>query len=273
MNEEVKNSELFIFVDGARKNKVGEKEKVNAVHEYVKSISGFAKISYRFSNENMGLGNSIITGVSKIINKYGRAIVLEDDLVLSRNFLSFMNKGLDLYEKIPEVFSVCGYTNKIKIPKNYEADAYLCTRSSSWGWATWADRWNSVDWRLEDWDRHRKESNRFNHWGGSDCWKMLNDWHKGKNNSWAIRFCFAQFLQNKLSLFPTVSKVKNDGFDGQGTNCKKYSRFRCDFDETGENDFILPLQTEMDTDLWRSAMSYNTVAKRLWSKIMYMVYK
>lgn len=272
-NEEAKASDLFVFVDGARAGKAGEKEKVDAVQEYVKSIDGFKETSYRFSNENRGLGNSIIAGVSEIINRYGRAIVLEDDLVLSRNFLSFMNKGLDLYEKYPEVFSVCGYTNKVKTPRDYAADAYFCTRSSSWGWGTWADRWNSVDWKLEDWDGYKKESSRFNRWGGSDCWKMLNNWHDGRNKSWAIRFCFAQFLQNKLSVFPTISKVKNDGFDGQGTNCKRYSRFKCDFDETERKDFKLPLQIEMNKALWRSAISYNSVIKRLWSKIMYMIYR
>lgn len=272
-NEEAKDSELFVFVDGPRINKDCEAEKIKAVQDYVKTICGFKRIEYSFSNENKGLGHSIIAGVTEIINRYGKAIVLEDDLIVSSNFLFFMNLGLGVYEKEQRVFSICGYTNKVKVPKDYHQDVYFCTRCSSWGWGTWKDRWNTVDWQLNDWNAVRANRWKFNKWGGSDCYKMLRGWHDGKNQSWAIRFCYSQFLQDKHSLFPIISKVNNNGFDGQGTNCKKYSRFRCDFDETGKKDFIFPIQTEINTALWRSAMSYHTIAKRLWSKIMYMIYK
>lgn len=272
-NEEAKDSDMFVFVDGARPQKEGEDEKVEIVRNFVKSITGFRQVTYTFANENNGLGNSIIAGVSLVINQYGRAIVLEDDLVFSSNFLSFMNQGLNLCEDKKDVFSVCGYSNKIKVPKDYLCDAYFCTRSSSWGWATWADRWNSVDWELKDWDSYVKYKKSFNRWGGTDCWKMLNDWHNGRNKSWAIRFCFAQFLQDKLSLFPIVSKVTNEGFDGQGTNCKAWSRFKCDFDTSGTKEFDWPKKRNIDERLFQKAMKYHSLLTRLWSRIMYKLYK
>lgn len=271
-NEEAKDSELFVFVDGPRPHKLGEEEKVEAVRDYVRSIDGFKQVSYAFSEENKGLGASIIAGVTEIINKYGRVIVLEDDLVLARNFLSFMNQGLELYEKEQKVFSICGYTNKIEVPKGYRYDSYFCTRSSSWGWATWADRWNSVDWKLADWDSYICRVSAFNKWGGSDCWKMLNDWHNGKNQSWAIRFCFAQFLQDKLSLFPLISKVNNEGFDGEGTNCRKWSRFKFEFDKTRNKQFSFPSTVDLNPILYKSAMAYHGILIRIWSKIMYIIY-
>ena len=143
-NEEAKLSDLFVFVDGPRENRQGEKEKVKAVQEYVMTINGFKSTKHFFSEHNKGLGKSIIEGVTQIIGQYGKAIVLEDDLVFSTNFLAFMNEGLDRYENEKKVFSICGYTNKVKIPKDYPYDAYFCTRSSSWGWATWKDRWETV---------------------------------------------------------------------------------------------------------------------------------
>ncbi len=270
-NSEAKESIIYIFVDGARANKEGEAEKVLAVQNYVKTIAGFKKIHYLFSEQNKGLANSIISGVSDVINKYGRAIVLEDDLVFSSNFLAFMNAGLDKYENESKVFSICGYTNKVKILKGYDADAYFCTRSSSWGWATWADRWNSVDWELSDWEQYAKMGRAFNRWGGSDCFQMLKSVRFGNGQSWAIRFCFAQFLQDKLSLFPTVSKVKNDGFDGDGTNCKKWSRFKYEFDEIGYNKFSYPLPIKLNKNLYKSAMSYHNLLIRVWSRFMYII--
>lgn len=91
-----------------------------------------------------------------------------------------MNQGLKYYEKVNGVFSICGYNNKIKIPKDYKADAYIYNRSSSWGWATWKDRWDTIDWKLEPFDIYKSKARAFCCWAGSDAWKMLNDWHKGK---------------------------------------------------------------------------------------------
>lgn len=272
-NSEATDSELYVFVDGPRSDKVGEYDKVRAVQEYVKTITGFKSVTWKFAEVNKGLGASVIAGVSEVIDLHHRAIVLEDDLLFSENFLSFMNQGLSRYENEKIVFSICGYTNTVKRPKEYEADSYFCTRSSSWGWATWKDRWDSVDWELNNWDLLRVNRTAFNKWGGSDCWKMLNDWHDGKNKSWAIRFCFAQFLQDKLSLFPMVSKVKNDGFDGQGTNCKKWSRFRCKFDTAASKVFCFPANLVCNEEVCKSALSYHSMAKRILSKFMYLIYR
>ena len=270
-NEESLYSDLFVFVDGARAGKSGEKELVERVQNYVKQINGFKSVHCFFSEENKGLGPSVISGVNEIISRYGRVIVLEDDLIVSNNFLSFMNQGLAKYEKNEKIFSICGYSNRVKKPLNYSADSYFCVRSSSWGWATWADRWNSVDWELKNWNEYKKLKKTFNGWGGSDCFKMLNDWRIGKNKSWAIRFCFAQFLQDKVSLFPTISKVANDGFDGTGTNCKKYCRFKFDFDESSKTNFLFPEDSGINRQLYKSAMSYHSIPIRLWSKLMYML--
>lgn len=271
-NEEAKESELFVFVDGARRDKKGESEKVETVQTYVKSITGFKQVTYRFSEENKGLGDSIIAGVTEVINRYGKVIVLEDDLIFADNFLFFMNQGLDLYEKEQQVFSICGYSNKVKVPENYPYDTYFCTRSSSWGWATWADRWNSVDWELKDWEKYAKMRSAFNRWGGSDCFRMLRSVKEGWGDSWAIRFGFSQFLQDKLSLFPIVSKIKNDGFDGGGTNCKRWSRFKYVFDEIGNKKLKYPSEISLNKKLYRSAMSYHSVRMRLWSRIMYILH-
>lgn len=272
-NDEAINSDLYVFVDGARPNKPGEEEKVKAVQEYIKNIKGFKSLNYTFSEKNNGLGDSIIQGVSLVINQYGKAIVLEDDLVFSTNFLSFMNQGLEKYEKEKKVFSICGYSNKVKVPKGYKYDSYFCTRSSSWGWGTWADRWNSVDWQLADWNKYINNKKAFNKWGGTDCWKMLNDWKNGRNQSWAIRFCFAQFQQDKLSLFPITSKVKNNGFDGNGTNCKKWSHFKSYTDESNICKFNFPDQIIIEKGIFKSILFYRSFVIRIWSRFMYFIYK
>lgn len=272
MNTESRDSDLFVFVDGARPHKKEEGLLVKEVQDFVKTITGFKSLHYQFAEKNMGLAPSVITGVTEIINQYGKAIVVEDDLFVSKNFLAYMNKGLIMYKDNPQVFSICGYSSRVKRPNGYEYDAYFCTRSSSWGWATWKDRWDSVDWNLREWKNHKKNARNFNKWGGSDCWKMLNDWRNGRNSSWAIRFCYAQFLQDGLSLFPLVSKVGNEGFDGRGTHGKKWTRAKFDFDVTDNKDFKLPHKTTVNKNLYKQAMSYHSILIRIWSRIMYMVH-
>lgn len=271
-NEEAAESELYVYVDGPRYDKLDDNENVNSVRGYVKTISGFKSVHYHFAESNKGLASSVISGVSDVIEKYDKVIVVEDDLYVSKNFLSFMNQGLEQYEDVRNVFSVCGYSNVVNPPVNYDYDSYFCVRSSSWGWATWKNRWDSVDWTLEDWPAQKKNARRFNKWGGSDCWKMLNDWHKKRNSSWAIRFCYAQFLQNGISLFPLVSKVGNNGFDGRGANCKKWSRFKFEYDISNNKLFNFPNEYKINKSLYKQVMFYHSIPIRIWSKIMYLIH-
>lgn len=271
-NEEAKSSDLFVFVDGPREGKVGEKEKVKEVREYVKSITGFKSLHYTFSENNKGLADSIIRGVSEVINQYDRVIVLEDDLVLMPNFLNFLNQGLDYYENNQKVMSVCGHSCKVQTPADYPYDAYFFTRSSSWGWATWKDRWNLVDWELNNWDKVVANRKAFVNSEGSDVFKMLNDWKCGRNHSWAIRFCYAQFIQKKLSVIPNKSLVDNEGFGGDGTNCKRYSRFKFELDEREERlIFRLPKKASLHPSLYKQALWYHSIPLRIWSRIMYLI--
>lgn len=271
-NEEAQQSDLYVFVDGPRPQKKEDKKNVLAVQDYVKTIKGFKSCTYTFSESNNGLAKSIIYGVSSVINRYGKAIILEDDLDLTPNCLSYFNQALNHFQDNEKVFSICGYTNAIKKPNYYAENTYFCTRSSSWGWATWADRWNSVDWKLEDWEQFKTTGKAFNKWGGSDCWHMLKKWHEGKISSWAIRFCYAQFIQNKVSLFPIKSLIDNNGFDGNGTNCKNWSRFQFELDNSNNKDFSWPETTDINPVLYKEAMKYHSIWIRIYSRIMYAIY-
>lgn len=139
------------------------------------------------------------------------------------------------------------------------------------GMATWKDRWDTIDWKLEPFDIYKSKARVFRCWAGSDAWKMLNDWHKGKNNSWAIRFVFAQFLQNKKCVNPCYSLINNRGFDGQGTNCKSWSRFKFELESTGKKNFVWPTQLSINSCLFKRAMWYNSVFIRIYSRIMYLI--
>lgn len=263
-------TDLYIRIDGPKKE--ADAEKVKAVREVALATSGFHNVDVSWETNNRGLASSVIAGVECVLDNSGTVIVLEDDLVTHPGFLSFLNAGLERYRDVPEVFSICGYSNRVRRPSNYGYDAYFCPRSSSWGWATWRDRWQSVDWNPTP-ASLQKNAFAFNRWGGSDCAKMLRDWMEGKNSSWAIRFCYSQFLQGKVSLFPTESLVDpSGGFAGDGTHCKSYNRFRFNMAPSGRRSFRMPDEVEVIPSFRLDALHYHSLPLRAWTRFMNLFY-
>lgn len=219
-------SDLFVFVDGPKnaEDKVNQKK----VCDIVNNITGFKTIQINISDKNKGLANSVIDGVTEIINRFGKAIVLEDDLELSKDFLKFMNEALEYYNNNYNIFSISGYSLPIEIPKDYTKTIYLSYRAMSWGWATWKDRWNSVDWNIEDYNQYcnnRMLIDKFKR-AGDDLPKMLELQRKGKIDSWAVRWAYNQSMMNKYTVVPVETLVNNIGFDGSGTHCKTDIRYK-----------------------------------------------
>ncbi len=221
-NSLAKESELYIFSDAA-KNESG-REKVNAVRAFVCDKTwhnNFKKVTIIEAEQNKGLAKSIIAGVTKIIHEYQRVIVLEDDLVLSPYFLNYMNEALDFYEKEENIWSISGYSFPMKCMKEYPHDVFYSYRGCSWGWATWSDRWNLVDWDVKDYQALSRDPEwikKFNR-GGGDMFQMLTNQMEGRINSWAIRWCFTQSNLEKYTVYPKISYIGNEGCDGSGTNC------------------------------------------------------
>jgi hypothetical protein len=243
-------SDLFIFSDGW-KNEVS-RESVQCVRAFLTSIDGFKSVTIVERPENYGLAKSIITGATDILDKYGSVIVLEDDLVTSKNFLSYMNQSLEFYKENTKIWSISGFSFPIHYPKGYKFDTAFGVRASSWGWATWADRWQKVDWDVSDYEVFLKDKGaqkEFNV-GGSDLCKMLNYQMSGKINSWAIRFCYAQFRNEALDVYPKKSKVQNVGFSEAATNTRGMgSRFHSELDVTENTNFCFSEQLEVDSVL------------------------
>ena len=118
-NELAGRSDLFIFSDGPKDEQT--EKAVQKVREYIHTIDGFQTVTIREREENWGLANSIIDGVTQIVNEYGRVIVLEDDLMTSPFFLRYMNDALNLYECEEKVISIHGYIYPLseKLPSTF----------------------------------------------------------------------------------------------------------------------------------------------------------
>nr|MBD3620687.1 glycosyltransferase [Sunxiuqinia sp.] len=263
-------SELFIFSDGAKSAEV--EHKVAEVRKYLKTISGFKSVSIEESPINRGLASSIIAGVSRIVQQYGKVIVLEDDLITTPNFLNFLNQALDYYQDHPKIMSISGYSMDLPSLKDYEPDFYLGYRAASWGWGIWKDRWELVDWDMKSyrsfkWDFLRQV--QFMR-GGMDMpymlWKQMN----GRLDSWAIRLGYCQFEKDLLTVFPSKSKLKSIGFGSEATHTRSSQRFACKLDEELKTEFIFDPQPCLEPVLAKEFREKFSLKTRLSEKFKFV---
>ena len=260
-------SELFIYSDGPKK--VADEPVIAAIRNYLKTITGFKSVSITEAVTNKGLAASIISGVTEIINNYGKIIVMEDDLLTSKNFLVYMNRGLDYYAGNPKIFSVGAFSIPIKGLNNNSV--YYTRRADSCGWGTWQDRWGIIDWEVKDYPaliKNRSAQKAFNKMG-SDMTGLLTKQRKGKINSWAIRWCYHQFKYDLFSVHPAVSKIKNIGFASpDATHTKEsFNRFETylDINDATETNFNVPVKLEKK--IIRQFIRPYTIPRRIWYKI------
>ena len=212
-----KESDLYIYSDAAKES--SQQQAVNEVRQYLYNLQGFKSITLIERNENWGLARNIIDGVTTQVNRYGKVIVLEDDLIVAPYFLQFMNDALETYKDEPKVghIQACDFTQDSSLP-----ETFLIKWTGSWGWGTWKRAWKHFNpngkellQKLEE----QKLTHIFDFNGKYGFTRMLRRQIEGKNNSWAIRWNASLFLKDILSLNVGRSLVQNEGFDGSGTNC------------------------------------------------------
>lgn len=208
------DTDLYIFSDGPKST--ADKEAIISLRQYLKSITGFKSITIRESDKNNGLATAIVSGVSEIVNRYGRVIVLEDDIMTSAYFLQFMNDALDTYENDEAVKSISGYMypHQTKLPDTFFFNVPLC-----WGWATWKRAWDqyndSADFHITHLNKTRQWK-AFNKFGGGYLERQLRKNATGKMNTWFIYWHASVFFHNGYCLYPGITLVENTGFDNSG---------------------------------------------------------
>ena len=218
-NELAADSRLFIFSDGPKNAK--QAEKVAEVRALIKQVEGFKLVEIIERSSNLGLANSVISGVSQLMEEYGQAIVFEDDLITSPYTLRYFNDALVRYQNEVQVMHIGAYMYPLPIAESEQLpETFFFRAATSWGWATWARAWQhfnpDVEVLMKQFDADQKH--QFSIEGSMNFWKQMQELKAGKNNSWAIRWYASIFLIGGLTLNPAHSLVSNIGHDGSGVH-------------------------------------------------------
>ena len=220
-------SKLYIYADGARENAdAKDLSNIQKVRQIIRQKKWCQSIEIIENETNQGLAKSIIKGVSEITERYGRAIILEDDIVTSKGFLTYMNDALNFYEKQEKVMHIAGYF----YPVNTQLPTtFFYENTSCWGWATWHRAWQHLNLNATDLLQQLEQKNATHHFninGTYDFTQQLKDNISGKLQTWAIYWYTSVYLKGGLCLHPHQSLVQNIGFDGTGEHCSFNTVYR-----------------------------------------------
>jgi hypothetical protein len=276
-NIKADQTELFIFCDGPKPNASDDTlEKIKAVRSLVREKLWCRQVSIVERDTNYGLSKSIIYGVTEIINQYGKAIMLEDDIVTTRLFLTFMNEALTLYED-KGLAGVSGWAFPIKV----DEPSYFSRIGSCWGWGTWKKTWQQTEWNADKLMSQLSDpvvKQEFDADGRYPYFKMLESQSLGLNDSWAIRFYASFFVRKELFLFSSVPLAVNIGMDGTGvhyTNSKERALF-AEIKLGDLSEVVLKLETPAEKTIIRKQIvnSYHVDVKAKndrWNIINYLL--
>jgi GT2 family glycosyltransferase len=207
-------SRLYIFSDAAKDTT--NQSLVAEVRDFIRQVDGFKHVEIIERKSNMGLANSIIDGVSRLVKEYGKIIVFEDDLISSMYTLQYFNDALNRYQNEDTVMHIGAYMYPLK--EENLPDTFFYRAATSWGWATWDRAWKhfepDIDLIISRFDQEKKH--QFSIEGTMNFWKQIQEFKSGKNNSWAIRWYASIFLRGGLTLNPSKSLINNIGHDGTG---------------------------------------------------------
>ena len=229
------NTVLYIYIDGPKAG--ASEETINNINE-VKKIAvqknWCGEVHINIAEKNKGLFKSIVQGVTETVNKHGKVIVIEDDVLIFPGFLNYMNNALDMYEHTPEVMHISAFTRAEFAAVPLQDTTFFYNHTTCWGWATWKRAWDKFTpdpLAIKKACAKKGNIHYLDMDGTTEIFWGLKAIADGKFQSWNTLWHSVVFLNNGLCLHPARSLVSNIGHDGSGTNCEPD-------DEFGKNEFM-----------------------------------
>lgn len=203
---------LYIFQDGPKESNQGDLDQVDELSKYI------LQLDYKFIKRDMnyGLYKNVIDAINYVLALHSKIIVLEEDLVIKGGFFHYMKTALYKYEQFEDICQISGYAWR----KNSHSP-YFMNLTTTWGWGTWRDRWNKINFpkKTTDLIQYKKftlsNKIKFNQYGSYPFSKILRQQEENLK-SWGIFFYLHSYENNRLTLYPPVSYINNKGQDGSG---------------------------------------------------------
>ena len=241
ISKKANNFLFYFFCDGPKNS--SDVQKIYKIKKLLFLFKKKFKTKIFFRKNNIGLFENVILSINSVFKQHKKAIILEDDLTVHGLFFEFINKSLSRYENSQKVFQISGYSYPVKNNKKH----HFLSLTSCWGWGITKNNWkffykflNNRELLLKNYQNIKNSKllkHNFNYNDSFDYFSMLDKFFKRKVNSWGIIFYLYLFINKKLTLFPNVSLVKNNGFDGSGNHKSKNNLFNSDIKNINLDNF------------------------------------
>lgn len=204
---------LYIYCDAP-----AEQSKVESTREVRAMAHGIDWVRTRVieRQRNMGLGASILSGVSEALSEHDAVIVWEDDVICAPGTYQYLAAALRHYAGEPNVMSVAAWTHPRLTPFGLDSQPYFSGRFACLGWGAWRRAWQGMD--IPAMRLLRKCRLRFR-----DIYRYGSDipetaFMEQARNIWAVRFALLHILRQGLCLQPPHSMTEHIGYDSRATN-------------------------------------------------------
>lgn len=248
-NPECSSMDIIFFSDGFKGE--NDKEGVLEVREYIKSLTGFRNVYKHFRTTNLSTGPNFREGLTYLSDNYEQFIVVEDDLVVTPNYLSYMLEGLVFYKEQKSVFCITGFCFPLSL-HDYPYDTIIYKRFCSYGWACWSNRMKDVIWDAKGLNNLIATSPNFKkrlNAEGFDLFRMLEKQIKGVISTWDIQMQ-VHVAENRLKVvYPVISKVTNIGFDTESTNTFGINYLKTPMDDGSKRKFYFCTEDRIEPGL------------------------
>lgn len=217
----VRPSRLYLIQDGARYDRPDDIDKIQQCRQIVSHVDWDCKVIQDYSSKNLGCGMRMFSGVSNAFKTEEFLVIVEDDIVISKDFLPFCKEMSERYKNDERIGRVCGM-NHLGIYQNCPNSYFFSSRGGScWGWATWKRVWKDIEWNFKcAQDKYTMNIYPLTaqpHSIGYGFRKMVETRVASmacgkKQSSWSVQFIFtACFLQNRLTIVPSKNQISNIG--------------------------------------------------------------
>lgn len=212
---------IYAFSDGPHTS--GKESAVLEVRRILCAID-WCEVMLCERKTNLGLGRSILAGVTEVLHKHKSAIIFEDDLVCVPGTYDYLCAALQHYQDDSRVMSVTGWTHQLVTPKGITDQPYFDGRAECWIWGTWARAWKGMDTDAKTLMEKCKTQGIDIYRFGADLSAMAEV--ELQQNIWAVRFLYWHILNSGLCLRPPWSMVEHIGYDTSATNARNESWLR-----------------------------------------------
>jgi hypothetical protein len=212
---------LYAYSDGAKT--AADADGVAAVRRLLASVD-WTEVRLVERTENLGLGRSILDGVSAVLREHDRVVILEDDIELAPGTYEWFAAALSQYEHDRRVMSISAWNHPRVTPHGLGGRPFFSGRANSWGWATWTRAWDGMlaETALEKLAIAQRAGVAADMYGTDipEQAAVEAEW-----NIWAVRLVAHHMAHGGLVLHPGEPYARHIGWDPRGTHATDQSRW------------------------------------------------